>query len=163
MEEIAEGRKARSYVLSTSNSPHPQPPPSARRVTNETYRWLSDPRFHPSESKIVATKWYTSSRSLGAGEGWVYPVPSLPYDLSLASHEWEEASHVPEGSGERVVERALPLGWGPEDYGEQQIGPEQILWRSNDVLIYSKNVIDESEFAYSKGWLLPQPISQFCR
>ena len=110
----------------------------ARRVTNETYRWVSDARFHPSGKKVIATKWYTSWRSLGAGEGWEYEIP----DLFNAKIE--------PGSGKRVVARTLPAGWGPGDYGDQQIGPEQLLWRGEDSLIYSKNVADNGVFTYSK-------------
>ena len=113
----------------------------ARRVTNETFRFLSDARFHPSGKKVIATKWYTSERSLGAGEGWVYDVP-------------EDNERIEVGSGKRVVGRTLPPGWGPEDYGEQQIGPEQFIWRGDDTVIYSKNVIDDGSFSYSKGELL---------
>ena len=50
---------------------------NAQRVTNETYRWVSEPRFHPSGKTIIATKWYFTTRSLGGGEGWEYPVPSV--------------------------------------------------------------------------------------
>ncbi|KAI0737876.1 hypothetical protein C8Q80DRAFT_1275924 [Daedaleopsis nitida] len=110
----------------------------ARRVTNETYRWVSDARFHPSGKKVVATKWYTSSRSLGAGEGWEFPIP-------------DESAAVKAGSGKVLVGRTLPLGWGVESYGDQQVGPEQFLWHSNDTVIYSKNVIDTNgEWMYSK-------------
>lgn len=55
------------------------------------------------------------------------------------------------GDGERLLGRTLPPGWNSERYGEQQIGPEQFIWRGNDEVIYSKNVIDESSFTYSKG------------
>jgi len=115
----------------------------AQRVTNETYRWVSDARFHPSGSEIIATKWYTSERSLGAGEGWVYPVPS-------ADGSRKKPIHV--GSGKRLISRTLPFGWSAEDYGNQQIGPEQFIWNGNDSVIYSKNVIDAGgAFEYSKG------------
>ena len=114
---------------------------SAWRVTNETYRWLSEPRFHPSSSKIIATKWYTSSRSLGAGEGWVYDVPSR-----------SDKKPIEVGAGERLIGRTLPLGWTAEDYGDQQIGPEQFVWWGEDAVIYSKNVADgDGTFQYSKG------------
>ncbi|KAI8999066.1 hypothetical protein BD414DRAFT_476891 [Trametes punicea] len=113
----------------------------AKRVTNETYRWVSDARFHPSGKAVVATKWYTSSRSLGAGEGWEYSVPELNATSTL----------IKAGSGKRLVGRTLPVGWNPADYGEQQVGPEQFLWRSNDTLIYSKNVRDtDGVWTYSK-------------
>ncbi|KAF9484912.1 hypothetical protein BDN70DRAFT_871892 [Pholiota conissans] len=117
---------------------------NVQRVTNETYRWVSDARFHPSGTKIIATKWYTSERSLGAGEGWEYPVPSLE-DLHIQSPKSIEA-----GSGTRVISRTLPLGWTAEQYGDQQIGPEQLLWKGNGSIIFSKNVQDASTFQYSK-------------
>lgn len=91
--------------------------------------------------KIIATKWYTSERSLGAGEGWEYSIPSL----SASEHKVEV------GSGNRIIGRTLPFGWSAEDYGEQQIGPEQFIWRGIDSLIFSKNVRDENTFTYNKG------------
>ena len=108
-------------------------------MTNETYRWVSDARFHPSGKKLIATKWYTSGRSLGAGEGWEFEIPG-PKDT------------VKVGSGKRLVGRTLPAGWAPSQYGDQQIGPEQFLWLGEDTLIYSKNVKDTNgQYTYSKG------------
>ena len=102
---------------------------------------MSDARFHPSGKKIIATKWYTSERSLGAGEGWEYDIPtSVNQEIEV-------------GSGKRIVPRSLPLGWAPEDYGEQQIGPEQLIWNGEDSVIYSQNVVDNGVFTYSKGTL----------
>ncbi|KAJ7760592.1 hypothetical protein B0H16DRAFT_577921 [Mycena metata] len=111
----------------------------AQRVTNETFRWISDARFHPSGSDVIATKWYTSSRSLGAGEGWKYPVP-----------DFTDNSTITAGSGTRIMGRTLPLGWTNEQYGEQQIGPEQFVWRTEDSVIFSKNIRDDHAFTYSK-------------
>lgn len=123
-------------------------------MTNETYRWVSDARFHPSENKVLATKWYTSSRSLGAGEGWVYDVPSIE-ELSSATVDPPPASqrHVEAGSGHRVVGRTMPRGWTVDQYGDQQIGPEQLIWKDETTIIYAKNAVDESNFQYSKGAL----------
>ncbi|KAI6138939.1 hypothetical protein BKA82DRAFT_1000833 [Pisolithus tinctorius] len=102
---------------------------SARRVTNETYNWVSDPRWHPSGNKIIATKWYFSSRSLGAGEGWEYHVPSL-----------DGKEHPIEvNAGKRLVSRDLPFGWEKSDYVEQQIGHEQFS-DSQGTFKYSKDV-----------------------
>ncbi|KAI5987546.1 hypothetical protein EDD15DRAFT_2173549 [Pisolithus albus] len=114
---------------------------SARRVTNETYNWVSDPRWHPSGAKIIATKWYFSSRSLGAGEGWEYPVPSL-----------DDKEHPVEvNAGKRLISRDLPFGWSKSDYVEQQIGYEQFLWAADDVVVYAGNVRDsQGAFTYSK-------------
>ncbi|THG95346.1 hypothetical protein EW026_g6293 [Hermanssonia centrifuga] len=112
---------------------------SARRVTNETYRWVSDARFHPYEPKVIATKWYTSGRSLGAGEGWEYEVTDSSDET------------ITVGSGKRLVGRTLPFGWGPGSYENQQIGPEQFIWYGNDSVIYAKNVIDSNgQYTYSK-------------
>ena len=118
--------------------------PVAHRITNETYRWVSDARFHPSGSSVIATKWYTSSRSLGAGEGWQYEVPLLE-DLR------HDQKSISVGDGFRVLGRSLPLGWTVDDYESQQIGPEQFIWLSEDAIIYAKNVRDASAFEYSKG------------
>ncbi|KXN82625.1 hypothetical protein AN958_02476 [Leucoagaricus sp. SymC.cos] len=109
----------------------------AYRVTNETYRWVSDARFHPSGSSVIATKWYTSSRSLGAGEGWQYEVPSQAKPISV-------------GSGSRILGRSLPRGWTVDEYGNQQIGPEQFIWLGEDAIIFAKNVKDSNTFEYSK-------------
>ncbi|KAK0474891.1 hypothetical protein IW261DRAFT_532142 [Armillaria novae-zelandiae] len=105
----------------------------ARRVTNETFRWVSDARFHPSGNKIIASKWYTSKITLSASEGWEYDVPSL---------EDEPEKLIKPQSGRRILGRTLPAGMTVDDYDNQQIGPEQFLWRSNDTLIYAKNVKD---------------------
>ncbi|KAH7890028.1 hypothetical protein F5I97DRAFT_626000 [Phlebopus sp. FC_14] len=115
---------------------------AAIRVTNETYNWVSDPRWHPSGSKLVATKWYFSSRSLGAGEGWEYPVPSFSD---------AEGHHVEVNAGKRLVSKVLPLGWTKSDYIEQQIGHEQFSWSADDALVYAGNVRDVGgSFQYSK-------------
>jgi len=106
---------------------------AAVRVTNETYNWVSDARWHPSGTKIVATKWYFSRRSLGAGEGWEYEVPTV---YGLKEHQVEV------NSGRRVISKVLPLGWTKADYIEQQIGHEQFSWLSNDTLVYAGNVVD---------------------
>ena len=103
---------------------------------------MSDPRFHPSGTKVVATKWFTSSRSLGAGEGWEYPLPG----------EGASPTSIKAGSGKLLVGRTLPLGWTVENYGEQQVGPEQFIWQGNDSVIYSKNTEDTNGvWEYSKG------------
>ncbi|KAG1734440.1 uncharacterized protein EDB91DRAFT_1146890 [Suillus paluster] len=112
----------------------------AQRITNETYNWVSDPRWHPAGDKVVATKWYYSSRSLGAGEGWEFPVPPI-----------NTKSQVEAGAGKRLVSKSLPMGWKKADYVEQQIGHEQFIWAGNDVLIYAGNVRDvDGSYTYSK-------------
>lgn len=90
----------------------------------------------------MATKWYTSSRSLGAGEGWEYQLPSGDETIAV-------------GSGKRLVGRTLPPGWSAEQYEEVQIGPEQFIWRGNDSLIFAKNVGNiDGYYTYSKGTMI---------
>jgi hypothetical protein len=117
----------------------------AQRVTNETLKWFSEARFHPSGTKVIATKRYISSRSLGAGEGWEYSVPSVR-DLREGL-----ISTIEPGSGVCRVSRSLPRGWTSEEYNNQQIGPEQLIWNGDDSIIYSKDVKDPSVFDYRKG------------
>jgi Tol biopolymer transport system component/imidazolonepropionase-like amidohydrolase len=42
------------------------------QVTNETYRLVCNPAWSPDGQRIVARKHFTSRRSLGAGEMWMY-------------------------------------------------------------------------------------------
>ncbi|MGI9473543.1 MAG: TolB family protein, partial [Rubripirellula sp.] len=42
------------------------------QVTNETYRLLNGPAWTPDGQYLVARKHFTSRRSLGAGEMWLY-------------------------------------------------------------------------------------------
>ena len=89
----------------------------------------------------MGTKWFTSSRSLGAGEGWEFPVP-----------DESSSNAIKAGSGKLLVGRTLPLGWGVENYEDQQVGPEQFIWFGNDSVIYSKNVRDtDGTWQYNKG------------
>jgi hypothetical protein len=124
----------------------------AQRITNETYNWVSDPRWHPSGDIVVATKWYFSSRSLGAGEGWEFPVPAV-----------NAKSLVETGAGKRLVSKRLPMGWTKADYVEQQVGHEQFIWAGVDTLIYAANVKDvDGTYTYSKGTLTSAVSSMHC-
>jgi len=106
---------------------------------------VSDPRWHPSGDKVIATKWYFSSRSLGAGEGWEFPVPALNAGSPV---------RVEAGAGKRLVSKRLPMGWTKANYVEQQIGHEQFIWAGDDALIYAGNVRDvDGSYTHSKGAL----------
>ena len=43
-----------------------------KAVTNETFRLLNSPAWSPDGDYLVARKHFTASRSLGAGEVWLY-------------------------------------------------------------------------------------------
>ncbi len=114
--------------------------PPARRITNETFRRVTDPRFHSSGKKIISTKWFTSRGTVGAGEGWQFDIPSGPEET------------VEAGAGKRLIGRTLPLGWSSSQYNDVVVGPEQFVWLGNDSVIYSKNVIDtDGSWNYNKG------------
>lgn len=78
------------------------------------------------------------------GEGWEYPAPSLD---DLRKHTVKPISV---GSGKVLVGRTLPRGFTAEQYNMQKIGPEQLIWRGHDSVIFAKNVVDEWLFTYSK-------------
>ena len=50
---------------------------SLRQITSESFRLLNGPTWHPSGEYIVARKHFTSRRSLGAGEMWMYHVSGV--------------------------------------------------------------------------------------
>ena len=45
---------------------------NAKQVTNETFHLLNGPTWSPDSNYLVARKHFTSRRSLGAGEMWMY-------------------------------------------------------------------------------------------
>ena len=47
-------------------------PENKQQITNETFRLLNNPSWHPSGDYLVAKKHFTTSRSLGTGEVWLY-------------------------------------------------------------------------------------------
>ena len=49
-----------------------------RQISNEGYRLLSGPAWSPDGQYIVARKHFTSRRSLGAGEMWLYHWSGVP-------------------------------------------------------------------------------------
>ena len=103
---------------------------------------------------MIASKWYTSARSIPAGEGWQYDVPNVS-DIYQSSQTSKHAIHA--GDGKRIIARSLAVGWSSEQYGDQQIGNEQFIWRDKDTVIYSKKVYQERSgiFEYSGGEWLP--------
>jgi WD40-like Beta Propeller Repeat len=123
----------------------------AHRVTNETYRFITDARFHPSGNTVIACKWYTSARSIPAGEGWQYDVPDAS-DLYRNS-DGLKYGVIRVGDGKRVISRNLAVGWSQEQYPDQQLGSEQFIWRGTDTVIYSKKPYQELSgiFEYSGG------------
>lgn len=73
-----------------------------RQVTEETFRLLNNPAWTPDGQYIVARKHFTSTRSLGAGELWLYHAagPSAGIQLVEKANEQQdlgEPSVSPDG------------------------------------------------------------------
>ena len=91
-----------------------------QQVTRESYRLLNGPSWTPDSQYIVARKHFTSTRSLGAGEMWLY--------------------HRTGGSGVRLTER-------PND---QKDVNEPVFSPDGRYLYFSQDVTPGSTFQYNK-------------
>lgn len=114
---------------------------SAVQQTNATFRFFSSPAFHPTEAKILATKWYLTGRPNGAGEIWEFPLQTGSSEL------------LPERGGTRVISRKLPAAWAPNQYPESQLGAEQARYSpGGDGIVFTRNVRDDDKgkFSYNK-------------
>lgn len=96
-----------------------------RQVTQETYRLLNNPTWSPDGSMIVARKHFTSRRSLGAGEMWMY-------------HRAASAMNASGGIG---------LTQRPND---QKDVNEPVFSRDGRYLYYSQDTTPGSTFEYDK-------------
>ncbi|MFP8490262.1 amidohydrolase family protein [Gracilimonas sp. Q87] len=93
---------------------------NARQVTNENFRLLNNPVWTPDGEYIIAKKHFSSTRSLGAGEIWMY--------------------HRSGGSGVQLVEKANEQ----QDTGEPWVSPD------GQYVYYSQAVYPGGYFQYNK-------------
>ena len=93
-------------------NPHP--------VTSETFRLLNSPAWSPDSQYLVARKHFTASRSLGAGEVWMY--------------------HVAGGEGVKLTERPNDQ----KDLGEPAYSPD------GRYIYFSQDATPGKTFHYSK-------------
>jgi len=94
-----------------------------RPVTEETFRLLNSPAWSPNGEFIVARKHYTATRSLGAGEVWMY--------------------HVSGGTGVQLTERPNDQ----KDLGEPAFSPD------GKYIYFSQDDTPGKTFHYSKDSL----------
>lgn len=94
----------------------------ARAVTQETFRLLNNPTWHESGQYIAARKHFTTARSLGTGEIWLY--------------------HIDGGSGVALVER-------PDERHQKELGEPRF---SDDgrYLYYSQDTTSGPIFEYAQ-------------
>ncbi len=58
-----------------------------RALTDEDFRLLNNAVWHPSGDWVIAKKHFTSRRSLGAGEMWMYRVPDAGKGIQLTKRK----------------------------------------------------------------------------
>ena len=96
-----------------------------RQVTNETFRLVSGPAWSPDGKYLVGRKHFTSRRSLGAGEMWLYHRDAVPLNAT---------------AGVRLTTR-------PDD---QKDVNEPVFSPDGKYLYYSQDVSPGSTFQYNK-------------
>ena len=92
----------------------------ARQITDEDFRLLNNAFWTPDGNYLVARKHFTSARSLGAGEIWMY--------------------HITGGSGIQLTERPNDQ----QDKGQPFVSPE------GRYVYYSQDVYPGGMFQYNK-------------
>jgi len=92
----------------------------AKQITDESFRLLNNASWSPDGDYIVARKHFTSGRSLGAGELWMY--------------------HITGGSGIQLVERMNDQ----QDLGQPNISPD------GRYVYYSQDVYPGGGFQYNR-------------
>ena len=95
---------------------------NARQLTEESFRLLNNPTWDPSGRYIAARKHYTTQRSAGTGEIWLY--------------------HVLGGNGVRLVER-------PSEAFQKELG-EPIFSPDGRYIYYTQNVTPGNTFIYAQ-------------
>jgi Tol biopolymer transport system component len=93
-----------------------------RQVTREDFRLLNQPSWSPDGRYIVAKKHFTTGRSLGTGEVWLY--------------------HVSGGAGVVLVKR-------PSETHQKELG-EPIYARDGKSIFYTRNVTPGPIFEYAQ-------------
>lgn len=93
-----------------------------QQVTKESFRLLNNPTWHPSGDFIAARKHFTTSRSAGVGEIWLYSTKG--------------------GSGVQLVKR-------PSEAHQKELG-EPMFTPDGDGLYYSQNITSGPIFEYAQ-------------
>jgi len=93
---------------------------NARQITKEDFRLLNNASWSPDGDYIVARKHFTSGRSLGAGEMWLY--------------------HIAGGSGTQLTKRK----------NDQQDANEPVFSPDGRYIYYSEDMYPGGYFQYNK-------------
>jgi len=93
-----------------------------RQVTDESFRLLNQPSWSPDGRFIIAKKHFTTGRSAGTGEIWMY--------------------HVSGGGGAAIVERA-------SEALQKELG-EPVYSAAGDAIFYTRNTTPGNTFIYAQ-------------
>lgn len=93
-----------------------------KQVTKEKFRLLNQPSWSPDGNYIVAKKHFTTGRSLGTGEIWIY--------------------HVSGGGGVKLVAR-------PNEQHQKELG-EPIYAPDGKSVYFTRNITPGSRFIYAQ-------------
>ncbi|NRD91027.1 amidohydrolase [Sphingopyxis sp. BSNA05] len=93
-----------------------------RQVTKEEFRLLNQPSWSPDGRYVVAKKHFTTQRSLGTGEIWIY--------------------HVSGGGGVQLVEK-------PSEKHQKELG-EPIYAPDGKSVYYTRNITPGGTFIYAQ-------------
>jgi len=93
-----------------------------RQITDEKFQLVNNPSWSPDGQYLAARKHFTTQRSLGAGEIWIY--------------------HIDGGSGVAAVER-------PNPKFQKELG-EPVYSTDGGTLYYSRNVTTGDQFEYAQ-------------
>ena len=98
-------------------------------LTEEPYRFVNNAQWHPNGTSLVAVKWFTSTRSIPAGEIWLFELD-------------------PAGADRPVVASRQLVG---RPSASTQVGPEEPVFDADGrTVFYSLNTADSSTFNYNK-------------
>ncbi len=93
-----------------------------RQVTDENFRLLNQPSWSPDGRFIIAKKHFTTGRSAGTGEIWMY--------------------HVSGGGGVAIVER-------PNEQQQKELG-EPVYSPDGEAIYYTRNTTPGNTFIYAQ-------------
>ncbi len=93
-----------------------------RQLTDEDFRLLNQPTWSPDGQYIAAKKHFTTGRSLGTGEVWLY--------------------HISGGNGVQLVER-------PSEQHQKELG-EPIFAPDGGAIYYTRNITPGATFIYAQ-------------
>jgi Tol biopolymer transport system component len=115
------------------------------QITKEDFRLLHNPSWHPSGQYLVARKHFTSERSMGAGEMWMYKVPEggAGVGLTTRKNDQQDANEPIFSPDGKYLYWAEDMSPGPYfEYNKDPNGTIYIIRRLDLQTNEIRNIID---------------------